>query len=619
MNYRVTTNGLFSQYRDIVHESQSRLNTSMKKVETGRYFNRYYEDPGSASLAFQLRRSYWRTGDQIDNSNYVISKFETGFQALEPVVDASSDGSDLSSIREALSALNDTAGSSRYVLGQQMQSVADSLMRVMNVRYNDEYIFAGADGLNVPFEFRTNDDGSLTLLYRGVDVDFGKPPLPSDFDLDVDPLHSDYLLSEREFGYLDEDGLAALAEKYGLDDGYTYDDYKAAFQSVLEAEDASSAETVMENMESFAAARDDYAETYAKHLYDEPIPSDYGITDSLYEHLGLLTASEFAALSDDEKAQLGYDVTAGYASYKGAFEQAHKADMMYSEDTFTYLSDDYKAKLAELYGYEDADSYESYKEAYELENGLNSMLSEEAYDALTEDELASLGEQYDLTGYGSYIASYKEVNGLNSEDIDKINAYNEAMEEYENNLEEAMESVDYSAIASRFDETTYVDIGLGFQLDDDGSVVASSAFNSVLSGLEFLGYGLDGDGDPLNVVSLMNELGSLFQKCDAKTGAYPDPQAEYRERAETLTNKVIAAIDKLQNQHVELSAKSAYLKTNLTQLQDRKYTVNGQIEQTEQMDPADAITSMMWAQYSYNAALRIGNDVLSQSLLDYMR
>ena len=36
------------------------------------------------------------------------------------------------------------------------------------------------------------------------------------------------------------------------------------------------------------------------------------------------------------------------------------------------------------------------------------------------------------------------------------------------------------------------------------------------------------------------------------------------------------------------------------------------------MDLADAITEMMWAQYSYNAALRIGNQILSQSLIDYL-
>ena len=34
---------------------------------------------------------------------------------------------------------------------------------------------------------------------------------------------------------------------------------------------------------------------------------------------------------------------------------------------------------------------------------------------------------------------------------------------------------------------------------------------------------------------------------------------------------------------------------------------------------ADSITSFIWAQYCYNAALKVGNNVLSESLMDYLR
>ena len=32
----------------------------------------------------------------------------------------------------------------------------------------------------------------------------------------------------------------------------------------------------------------------------------------------------------------------------------------------------------------------------------------------------------------------------------------------------------------------------------------------------------------------------------------------------------------------------------------------------------DSITSFIWAQYCYNAALKVGNSVLSESLMDYL-
>ena len=46
--------------------------------------------------------------------------------------------------------------------------------------------------------------------------------------------------------------------------------------------------------------------------------------------------------------------------------------------------------------------------------------------------------------------------------------------------------------------------------------------------------------------------------------------------------------------------------------------LNEQILGIEQVDLASAITDFSWAQYCYNAALKVGNSILSQSLIDYM-
>jgi flagellar hook-associated protein 3 FlgL len=70
--------------------------------------------------------------------------------------------------------------------------------------------------------------------------------------------------------------------------------------------------------------------------------------------------------------------------------------------------------------------------------------------------------------------------------------------------------------------------------------------------------------------------------------------------------------------HVKLSADANYIKTNLKQLETNRAELNEQIMDTESMDAAEAITEMTWAQYCYNAALRIGTNLLSQSLIDYL-
>lgn len=342
MSFRITTNGLFRGYQSNLHKNTKKLNDSMLRVETGRKFNTYAEEPVAASKAFQLRRDFWRTGDQIDTSNSVISKYETAYSAMGTIIDGDVDHPGLDGLLATIRGVSDTAGSGRVSLGQQLVATSESIVAMMNSKLGEDYLFAGADGANLPFKW--GEDGK-TLLYRGVDVNSNS------------------------------------------------------------------------------------------------------------------------------------------------------------------------------------------------------------------------------------------------------------------NLEE---------LKAMSKEATYVDIGLGMTEDDDGNLIEASAFNSAISGLDFLGYGQD-----QNLAVIMRELGTIFANADPNTGAFAEPTDQ--DRAYELYDKLHEAINNAQSVHVKLSTDANYLKTNLTQLETTKLQLNEQIEETEQGDPAAAITEMSWAQYCYNAALRIGNEILSQSLFDYMR
>lgn len=164
-------------------------------------------------------------------------------------------------------------------------------------------------------------------------------------------------------------------------------------------------------------------------------------------------------------------------------------------------------------------------------------------------------------------------------------------------------------------EASYVDVGAGLT-EVDGTLVASSAFNSSISGIDCLGYGVDEDGDPKNVASIMMRLSDIFSDCDADTGDFASDQDE--EDANRLTGKLQDALDSLTNKWTELDGKSSYLESNSTRLTTMSDDLNDQILNVEQADLADAITEFSWAQYCYNAALKVGNSILSQSLIDYM-
>lgn len=164
------------------------------------------------------------------------------------------------------------------------------------------------------------------------------------------------------------------------------------------------------------------------------------------------------------------------------------------------------------------------------------------------------------------------------------------------------------------DDSLYVDIGLGFQ-EANGELISSSAYDAALNGLDFLGYGEDAAGNPNNIVSIMWQMGEIFEGYDIDTNTWTNGS---REKAQELMAKLEDAADNLNEQHTKLDADTSYLYTNLDRLTTTKDNLNEQIVNVEDVDKAQAIMDLVWAQQAYNAALKIGTNIIPQSLLDYM-
>jgi flagellar hook-associated protein 3 FlgL len=174
---------------------------------------------------------------------------------------------------------------------------------------------------------------------------------------------------------------------------------------------------------------------------------------------------------------------------------------------------------------------------------------------------------------------------------------------------------DYAKLEAMANEKNFVDIGIGLSEDENGDLIEASAFNDALQGINYLGYGLDEDGDPKNIACIIKELGDLLSNCD------DDGYWQNTDDADTfnrLMGKLEDASSELKSKYVQLDAQASFLKSNNEQLEMKCDTLNEQFLEIEQCDLADAITSFSWAQYCYNAALKVGNQLLSQSLIDYM-
>ncbi|MGO5022927.1 flagellin [Lawsonibacter sp. LCP25S3_G6] len=176
------------------------------------------------------------------------------------------------------------------------------------------------------------------------------------------------------------------------------------------------------------------------------------------------------------------------------------------------------------------------------------------------------------------------------------------------------------ALFSSGSEHQYVDIGIGFEVKD-GNVISSTAFDAAISGLEFIGgAGLDENGDPKNIISIMLRAAEVFKGYDQEgSGNGSWGSAGDLEDAKRLVDKFTTAQDALSNQHVQLETDAKYLQTNQSQLESTFYSLNTELNSIEKIDQVEAILNLVSMQTSYNAAIQVGANIVPQSLMDYLK
>lgn len=198
-----------------------------------------------------------------------------------------------------------------------------------------------------------------------------------------------------------------------------------------------------------------------------------------------------------------------------------------------------------------------------------------------------------------------------------------------------LERLDYISKA----EKKYVDIGLGYDMNG-GKVESSSVYDISLQAVDFLGgYGLeersvtlpattneDGTGRPeltftfkdipKNIVAITDEIGTILQRCSPEDGSFATTEDEARFNA--LVDAFEESSFRVKDRYTELTTQAQFLKNNQQQLKDNAYTINEQIQGIDYVDEAAAISDFVFARYCYDTALKVGNSILSQSLMDYM-
>ncbi len=164
-------------------------------------------------------------------------------------------------------------------------------------------------------------------------------------------------------------------------------------------------------------------------------------------------------------------------------------------------------------------------------------------------------------------------------------------------------------------DTHFIDLGFGLEVndgtppDEQYNIDPATAFNTSLPGINLVGYGQDKDGDPKNMLVLAGMISDELAK--------PDGKFDY-ERYRTLLNKFEDGRNDLLSKVTILGTRTEFLTTTKERLENNKIQIAEDYDNVVNVDMAEAIMDFSWAQYVYNASLKVGNNILTPSFIDYM-
>lgn len=164
---RVTTNSTIYTYQKNLLKSTNQLYSAMSAMMSGRNFDSYSADPAAATRAFKIHSSLNATNAQYSNNTTVLNKFSTAWDVADDMIDKLV--SDLAQA-PALKGLSDTNLSTLNTQGDVIYSGAEAIIQSLNGKYDDNYLFNGADTQNPPFALEQDGDRTY-VTYRGVRID----------------------------------------------------------------------------------------------------------------------------------------------------------------------------------------------------------------------------------------------------------------------------------------------------------------------------------------------------------------------------------------------------------------------------------------------------------------
>jgi flagellar hook-associated protein 3 FlgL len=170
---------------------------------------------------------------------------------------------------------------------------------------------------------------------------------------------------------------------------------------------------------------------------------------------------------------------------------------------------------------------------------------------------------------------------------------------------------DQAMLTKLNNEKVYVDLGFGLSIESSGgqnTVNPGSAFNIAHPGISILGYGVDSvTGNSNNIINTIGKLAEELSK----------PTLD-RDTLQVLAEDLNSQRRNILVNLTQVGTNSKFLDQTQTRMENTQDILYESIYDIMFEDPAKAITDWQYQQFVYNAALKMGSSMLSNSFIDYM-
>lgn len=158
-------------------------------------------------------------------------------------------------------------------------------------------------------------------------------------------------------------------------------------------------------------------------------------------------------------------------------------------------------------------------------------------------------------------------------------------------------------------ETNYLDIGLG--LSFNGSTLdGQSVFDASLTGLSFIGYGVDQNGNPQNMHSILSKMCTELEKDDV--------DFDFDTNFKPLMDNFQKQQQSLLTGWTNFGTKSNLITYTKERIADMDHNLNVKMKEIESVNLEDAVLDFKMAELTYMSALQMGTKLIMPTFLDYM-